>query len=216
MGIHTIGEHGLGCLQKPELCHPMCGHIRICSETTPSLTRPSVRSTGVSADADASPRRWTIAQSAACVKELGLQMRRAAPQGDLRNAAPAYHTAWAQNVSDRAECLADTSGETVAGVEWHRKSTEPLPGLASRPHGVGGLISHRGGTSKWEECELCQVRSSSRDLFGSGADSESDSEQPTGNIADLLPGVTAGVTPVPKGARPLGQSTTTPKGPVRR
>ena len=178
IGIHTIGEHGLGCLQKPELCHPMCGHSRYCQPATnPSLTRPSVRSTGMQAGVDASQPRWTVNQSAACVKELGLQMRRAAPQGDLWNAAPAYHMVQAQNVLDRAERLADTSGETVAGVEGHNKSTEPLPGLASRPRGVGRLISHSGGTSKREACELCQVRSSSRDLFGSATDSESDSRR---------------------------------------
>ena len=208
IGIHTIGEHGLGCLQKPELCHPMCGHIRLCSETTPSLTRPSVRNMGVpdalafSPNGEAfevtrspgglyvEPQVSGSVQKAARGKELGFQMRYAAPQGSLWNAVPAYHTAWAQNVPERAECLADTSGETVAGVEGRSKSKEPNPGLASRLRGVGRPISLEGGES--DVCELCQVRSSSRDLFGSGADSESDSEQPTGNIADLLPGVTAG------------------------
>jgi hypothetical protein len=193
IGIHTIGENGLGCLQKPELCHPMCGHSRE-SATIPSLTRPSVQSTGVSADSHDFPlpsAREEEGQSAACVKELGLQMRRSAPQGDLGIAAPAFQSEVGKT-SATVSALQETAGETVAVVEGHSKSTEPLPGLASRPHGVGGLISHRGGTSKWEECELCQVRSSSRDLFGSGADSESDGEKPPDNIADLLPSVTAG------------------------
>ena len=170
IGVHSIGEHGLLCLQKPELCHPMCGHSREYSVTIPSLTRTLAQSTGVPTVSDTPPRRvGTVKQAAARVMGLALQMRRAAPQGDLGNAAPAFQSA-AGKTSATVRSEWGTSVETDTGEVGHCKSTEPLPGLISRPRGVGRLTPE-GGTSSREVCELCQVRSSSGDLFGSGVDS---------------------------------------------
>ena len=79
-------------------------------------------------------------------------------------------------------------GETTAHSEM-QKQEHCTPARPDQPTCDPGKLGCCGGR---EECELCVVRVSIRDLFGERDDSEDENENHPPNILDLLPTVTGG------------------------
>jgi hypothetical protein len=189
IGIHTIGKHGLICKQKPELCHPLCGH----RPTT--TTRTSVQE---ASSARRLRRLPVVAETAARVLETASKVPRGLVEKSTQTECDLCQAS-ASNTTDGeettlAECRQGPTADETAAVmsESQSKSTGQLPGLANQSSSAWSQRTHIGeGTSKSEGCELCQFHSSSRDLFGSASDGESDEESPS-SLADLLPTVTGG------------------------